>query len=467
MHAEWAEILENLQKTLKSGDFKVWIAPLDGEVRDSSVCLNAPNAFAAERIREHFAPAIREAAATALGLAPDAVSLVVRSENAAPARRGVRSGEAAPRSHPEQGLLVGSADIESRWGFSFEDFVVGPSNEMAYAAAKGLCADLACAGTLFISAATGLGKTHLVQAVGRCLSVEDACRRRKICYLTAEEFAKGWVGALKARDLEGFNDRLRQNDVLLLEDVHILQNIVGKGKIQEDAMALIKCLQAKGGRLVLTSSLAPRDLRQMDGQLVSLFCAGLLAHMASPTLETRRCILREKARLQQAVLPEPVTELLATRIISDVRLLESCLNSLIFQARMLNRQISLDMALEVVGRYAPSQGGLDMATIIRLVCDSFRLSEPQLASRCRRSEYVQARNAVYYLARKHTRLSLQEIGDRFHRRHSSVIKGLSAVEREMQRASPLGRQMAHALKLVERNAGICDAPFFPKALVPD
>jgi chromosomal replication initiator protein len=198
----------------------------------------------------------------------------------------------------------------------------------------------------------------------------------------------------------------------------------------------------------------------MDGRLVSLFCAGLLAHMSAPTLETRRCILREKARVRQAVLPESVSELLATRITDDVRQLESCLSNLIFMARRLNRQINLDMALEVVGQYMQAQQGLDMPTIIRLVCDGFRLSEAQLASRSRKSEYVQARNAVYYLARKHTPLSFQEIGDRFNRCHSSVIKGLGVIEREMRIESALGRQMAHAVELVERSAGVSAAPSF-------
>jgi len=451
MDADWPAIVKKLQKTLEPGVLKVWISPLDGEVRDASVCLNAPNDFAANWVRDRFACAIREAAAEVLGCAPDAISLIVRAENTEPVRRVVHPDAPAACFRPEQGLLIGPEYPEPKWRFSFEDFVVGPSNEMAYAAAKGLCADLADAGTLFVSAASGLGKTHLVQAVGKCLSTGKMRARHKICYLTAEEFASCFVVALKARDVEGFKARLRQHDVLLLEDVHFLQN---KGKMQEEALALIKSLQSKGGRLVLTSSFAPRELRHMDCQLVSLFRAGLLAHMVSPTLETRRGILREKARVHQVVLPESVFELLATRITSDVRQLESCLNNLIFQARLLNRQICLEMALEMLDQYAETRNGLDMPAIIRLVCDSFKLSETQLASRCRRTEYVQARNTVYYLARKHTRLSLQEIGDQFHRRHSSVIKGISALEREMQRESSLGRQLSHAVALVERNAGV-------------
>ena len=451
MNADWPTIVENLQKTLDPGVFKVWISSLDGEVRDSSVSLHAPSAYAADWVRERLACVIRETAATVLGIDPGAISLVIRSDNTQPAKRILSSDTPPARSCPEQGLLTGPERSEPRWRFSFEDFVVGPSNEMAYAAAKGLCADLAGAGTLFVSATSGLGKTHLVQAVGKFLSEQDARARHKISYLTAEEFASSFVAALKARDVEGFKARLRQNDVLLLEDVHFLQN---KGKMQEETLALIKSLQSRGGRLVLTSSFAPRDLQHMDCQLVSLFCAGLLAHIASPTLETRRSILLEKARVHQVILPEPVSELLATRITSDVRRLESCLNNLIFKARLLKRQICLDMALEVVGQYAEARNGLDMASIVRLVCDSFKLSEMQLASRSRKSEYVQARNIVYYLARKHTQLSLQEIGDRFQRRHSSVIKGISVFEREMRRESTLGRRLVHAVALVERNAGV-------------
>ena len=451
MNADWPTIVENLQKTLDPGVIKVWISSLDGEVRDSSVCLKAPNDYAADWVRERLACDIREAAAKVLGLAPDAVTLVIRSENAKPVRRIIHPDEPAARASLPQGQLIRQQHSEPRWRFSFEDFVVGPNNEMAYAAAKGLCANLADAGTLFVSSAPGLGKTHLVQAMGKYLSENDAHARPKISYLTAEEFASSFVCALKANDVEGFKARLRQSDVLLLEDVHFLQN---KGKMQEEALGLIKSLQSKGNRLVLTSSFAPRELQRIDCQLVSMFCAGLLAHMASPTLETRRSILREKARVHQVVLQEPVSELLAMRITSDVRQLESCLNNLIFKARLLNRQICLDMALEMLDQYAEKQTVLNMDTIIRLVCDSFKLSEAQLASRSRKSEYVQARDTVYYLARKHTGLSLQEIGDRFQRRHSSVIKGLSVFEREMRRESTLGRRLAHAVALVERNAGV-------------
>jgi chromosomal replication initiator protein len=224
--------------------------------------------------------------------------------------------------------------------------------------------------------------------------------------------------------------------------------------MQEEILALIKSLQAGGSRIAFTSSFAPRELHRMDSRLISLFCSGLLAHMANPTFETRRAILREKACLHQVVLPDQVSELLATRITGDVRRLESCLSTLVFKARLLNRLISLDMAAEIARQYADGQSVFGMDDIIRAVCGVFRLSLPRLASRSRKSELVQARGIAYYLARKHTELSLEEIGGCFNRRHSSVVKGISMLEREMRRETPLGRRLSDAVKLVERDIGV-------------
>ncbi len=449
MKADWPVIFENLRKTLEPGVFKVWIAPLEGEIRDHTVSLTAQSEFAAGWVRERFGSTILEAAAAALGVDAAALNLSVNAEDRPPARRVLSPHEACERPRAEQGLLLAPDYApRPRWRFSFEDFVVGPSNEMAYAAAKGLCAEAANADTLFVSSSPGLGKTHLAHAMGKYLS--ETATASRVIYLTAEEFASGFVAALKARDVEGFKERLRQCDVLLLEDVHFLRN---KEKMQEEILTLMKSLQSRGSRLVLTSSFAPRELDRMDSRLVSLFCSGLLAHMAGPNLETRRRILSEKARLHQVFLPDAVSELLAARITTDIRRLESCLNNLIFKAGLLNSRISLEMAVEMVQQYAQEQSALDMAGIIGLVCASCRLTLPQLASRSRKSEYVQARNTIYYLARKHTDLSLQEIGEHFNRRHSSVIKGISAVEFEMRRETPLGRQFSNTVTLIERNAG--------------
>ena len=317
------------------------------------------------------------------------------------------------------------------------------------AAAQDVCRSGGDVRTLFVNSASGLGKTHLAQAVGQSLSRNSSGAR--VAYLTAEEFASRFVAALRSHDVEAFKGRLKELDVLLLEDVHFFQ---GQEKMQDMALAVVKNLQARGGRVIFTSSFSPRELQRVDSQLVSHFCSGILTNMGRPDEEMRRHILTRKARSFQVLLPDPVCDLLASRLRGDVRQMESCLNSLIFKARLLNCGLNLDLALEVLNQYAGVDCGPDLPTIIRLVCESYGLEERQLCSRSRRRECVLGRNTVYYLARKHTELSLEEIGGPFNRRHSTVIKGITSVERELSKESSLGRQIARAVDLIERNAGL-------------
>ncbi len=454
---------------LDSGVFKVWIAPLRAVVAGDCLQLTAPSAFVAHWLEHKMLPTLQQAAAPVLGLNPAAVKVRVqtaaerpragkpRSEAvqgaAAPVAAAAGAAAARPLRRAEQAPLplplhvAGPAPL--LWRYSFADFVVGPPNHMAVAAAQDMSQRGGCVQTLFVSSASGLGKTHLAQAVGRAIADQGDVAR--VGYLTAEEFATRFVCSLKSHDVEGFKSRFRDLDVLLMEDVHFFQ---GKEKMQDMALAVVKNLQARGGRVIFTSSFSPRELQHVDSQLVSHFCSGILTDMGRPTEEMRRHILERKARSFQVLLPDPVCQLLASRLSGDVRQLESCLNSLIFKARLLNCGLNVDLAMEVLSQYASVSAEPDFPTILRLVCQSFGLNEHQLASRSRRKECVQGRNLIYYLARKHTTLTLEQIGERFNRRHSTVIKGITAVERELSKESGLGRQMARTVQLIERNAGL-------------
>ncbi len=475
MQGKWADISANLKKMLDPGIFKVWIAPLRASVEGAELRLTVPSAYMAEWLERHLLAKLREAAAPVLAVPPEAVRVRLDVADGVHGR-GAASGCASagalvagvvpdlgrraraeavtqiplpqvprPLTEPARFPIVG-------WRHSFEDFIIGPSNSMAVAAARDICRQGGQVRTLFVAGASGLGKTHLTQSAGQAISGEGANLR--IAYLTAEEFASRFVQSLKSQDLEGFKSRLRDLDVLLLEDVHFFQR---KKAMQELALAVIKGLQDRGGRVILTSSFAPRELRDMDPQLVSHFCSGILTSIGRPDREMRGRILTHKARSFQVMLPDAVRDLLASRLHGEVRQLESCLNSLIFKARLLNCGLNVDLAMEVVGQYAGIEQGLDMESIIRLVCESYGLSETQLRSRSRRQECVQGRNTVFYLARKHTELSLEDIGSAFNRRHSTVLRSITAVERELARETRLGRQIARAVSLIERSAG-CGVP---------
>lgn len=466
MQEQWQKIREILENLVEPGPYKVWIAPVRASVEGTTLRLVTVSAFAARRLRVQFETAIREAAAIVLDCPPDALTLDFASassqpvaapsaDGAAPVPIAGMPAHAAPPAPPavQQGTLplelAPMPKARPRFRFSFDDFVVGSSNEMAVAAARDVCKPDGFVETLFVSSAPGLGKTHLAQAVGLALQQEGDGAR--VGYLTAEELTSRFVQSVRQRDVEGFRDQMRHWDVLLLEDVHFLQ---GKEKIQEMVLNLVKSLQGRGGRAIFTSTFTPRELSRLDSQLVSHLSAGILAPMERPTLDMRREILQRKARTFQVMLPDDVSELLAGRLSDDIRQLEACLNNLAFKARLLHKRISPEMALEVLQQFAGAESVPDWDGIVALVCKIYGLSLRQLESRSRRQECVMGRNTVFYLARKHTDLSLAEIGDRLNRTHSSVIKGITSLERELARESSKGRQIARALDLIERNAGL-------------
>ncbi len=337
------------------------------------------------------------------------------------------------------------------WRYSFDDFVVGPCNELAYAASRNVCSSTQLMDVLYLSSTPGLGKTHLLQAAGRGLSLAANRRDLRTEYLTAEEFCSQLFASIKNRATDSFKTRFRDLDLLLLEDVHFLQ---GKEKMQDELLATLKSINEKGGRVVLSSSFGPSDLHDMDDQLISRFSSGLIAKIERPDHETRLKIIREKSRLHQVVLPDNVTELLASRIHNDVRQIEGCLQNLVLKAKVLNTQVTLGMALETLQNYSSLEPSLNFEDIVMQICSGFNLTIDQLNSRSRKREYVVARNAAYYLARKHTDLSLQQIGERFNRKHSSVLKGITSLEQEISRESLMGRQLQRTIGLIERSGSI-------------
>ena len=220
--------------------------------------------------------------------------------------------------------------------------------------------------------------------------------------------------------------------------------------MQDELLATIRSLQGRGSRVVLTSSFAPKELKNVDNRLVSRFCSGFLAGIEKPNAETRRRILIEKAKVHAVVLSEAVADFLAMKLVGDIRQLESSISNLVLKAKLLDCMISMDMAKDVIAQYTQDDPFMNIDSIIHAVSGSFGLQAEKLYSRSRKQDFVVARNTIFYLARKHTDMSLQEIGDRFHRRHSTVLKGIASIEREIQRKSPTGRQIANTLNLLER-----------------
>lgn len=439
MNALWTQTQHILERSLNPGIYQVWIKPLQAAVEGSALTLKAPNEFVASWVRERLASQVVEAAAQVMGEAPS-LSVVVASSSATTPEEGKALSLAAPVRQPQPRPAETRTQASDQvFRFSFDQFVVGPSNALAYEASLGLCRESLQASQLFISAGPGLGKTHLTQAMGQKLSAPEKGKRSRVTYVTAEEFSSRLILALKMREMERFKAQFRDNvDILILEDVHFFQ---GKPKLQDELLNTISALQTRGCRVVMTSSFLPKELSGVDNQLVSRLCAGFLATIEEPDLQTRRNILESKARVHQVMLPGEVAELLAGRIRADIRQLESCLSNLVLKARILGRAITLDMAWDVLKNYDLDSPGICLDQIVDYVCSTYELNPDQLVSKSRKRQLVLARNTAFFLARKHTELSLQAIGERFNRRHSTVVKGITTVERHLSLQTPIGRQL--------------------------
>ena len=451
METIWPKTKKLLEKTLTPGLYNLWIKPLSARARDGVLELTAPNAFVASWVRERLADSVAEAAAVVMGSRPSVT--VTEAHGAKPAEtpapvgagpRPVRAARSLTLPLPPRAPEL----AEDRFRFSYDEFVVGPSNELAYVASRGICDMSLSAEQLFISSAPGLGKTHLIQAMGKmlCHSANPQGGGLRVAYLSAEEFANRLVMALRTKQVERFKAAFRENvDVLLLEDIHFFRD---KPRIQDELLNTLKALQSRGCRLVFTSSFLPKDLTGLDAQLLSRINSGFLAVIDKPDLATRKRILARKAAVHQVLLPDEVNTLLADRLHADVRQLESCLQNLALKARLLNCNISVDLAWDVLRHYDLEARPLTLDDIVGYVCDVYRLSPEQLVSKSRKRQYVLARNTAFLLARQHTDLSLADIGTRFNRRHSTVVKGIRSIERHLSLRTPLGRELERTIESI-------------------
>ncbi|MBU1001698.1 MAG: chromosomal replication initiator protein DnaA [Proteobacteria bacterium] len=449
----WPQTRNILEKTLNPGLYQVWIKPLDAEAREGHLKLYAPNPFVASWVRDRLSESIAEAATQVMGTRP-LIEVAVRPKTVAsspspektPAKTDSSSAKSGSQLKDTSPQLLGLPNLtpsslnSCNWQFCFDDFVVGPCNEMAYVASQSMCRPGMDFDQLFLNSSPGLGKTHLLHAIGRQIARSSNRSNVRVAYLTAEQFATQLILSLKSRQVDRFKAQFREKlDVLLLEDIHFLQ---GKTHTQDELLETLKALQARGCKVVLSSSFLPRELKDVDDHLASRLCSGFLATIEQPCLDTRRSILDAKARLHQVQIPRDVTNLLAENLKFDIRQLESCLQSLVLKARLLGRGITMDLAESVLKNYTTQDlSAIGFQKIVSHVCSYFDMSLEVLSSKSRKREIVQARNTAFFLTRKYTDMPLQQIGTHFNRRHSTVLKGITNVEREIRLQTPLGRQL--------------------------
>jgi len=442
MGAVWEQVKDQLRSDLSTNSFSLWINPISClEATEMSMVLGCPNRFSKNWVMENYLGLIQEKF-DAAGMGRIALEFKVQPHQQAPS-------PASLPADPDQLPLPSLNRRRNLWlksQFTFDRFIVGQSNEFAYSASRSMASAAPCDyPSLLMLADTGLGKTHLSQAIGHRILEKNP--ESRIFYMTAEDFTNEMVASLKAGRIEAFKKRYRQGcDVLLLEEVHFLG---GKEKIQAELGYTLDALANDNKRIVFTSALPPKDVPRMSKELTSRLTAGLVTTIADPDYETRVQILTRKAGACRATLPPEVIHFLAERLRRDVRQMESALTCLKARAELLGARIDIDLAKEVVSALASGEGCVTPAAIIDLVCRYYRVEPEKVSSPSRKKAYAYPRNIYAYLCRHHSDETLEEIGKTINRSHSTVLYSVELVASRMKTDRNLKHQIDFLASRIE------------------
>jgi len=333
-----------------------------------------------------------------------------------------------------------------RSGFTLEGFVVGDSNDFAYSAALALAEGSDPNNSLFLFSNSGMGKSHLSQAVGH--HVLSNFPSDKVYYITAEDFMNEMVHAFRNNEIEQFKKRYRSRcDVLLLEDVHFL---TGKERTQIELALSLDYLFDAEKKIIFTSSCSPADIPKLNEQLRSRISSGIVSAIEPPDFQTRLKILERKAKEHKCKIPGDIADYLAAELLNNVRQLESGLVGIAAKSSLLGRPIDIGLAKSVVQNITHQQTNkISVEEVKETVCKYYNLSVKELVSRSRKKSIAWPRKIAIYLARRYTEQPLQTIGKSFSRYHTTVIHSFKAVENELRCDAVLKRQVAYLCNKIE------------------
>jgi len=416
----WARLVESLARTLPAPVLDNWIRPCRlVAVEGDHLRIGAPNKFSRDWLAQNYLDALHQAAREVLGGHPR-ITLIVEEAAAA---------EPAPLSRMERAPVGGTVEgLNPR--YTFDAFVVGSSNQFAQAACQAV-AELPSRAynPLFIYGGVGLGKTHLLHAVGhQCVRLFPGM---SVAYLSSERFTNELINAIRYDRTAEFRARYRTIDLLLIDDI---QFISGKERTQEEFFHTFNDLYESRKQIIVSSDSSPKDIPEIEERLRSRFEWGLIADIQPPDFETRVAIIKKKAALERIRLGDDVAYLIASRIKSNIRELEGSLTRMIAFCALTGREMTVDLAQEVLGElWGEDEKIITIDQIQRRVCDFFGLKLSDLKAKNRTKAIAFPRQVAMYLSRQMTHSSLSEIGRAFGGKdHTTVLHAVDKIQTLLQ-----------------------------------
>jgi chromosomal replication initiator protein len=447
----WKDCLQIIGQSVDEQNYNTWFKPIDPlRIEGDVLTIQVPSQFFYEWLEEHYVPVLKQAIHTVIGKnARLEYSVVVDSGNQRnpplvvnyPNGAGIKRSNAQPQNgngnieeySPFSFKALNPQTVNSRLNphYTFENFVEGDCNRLARSA--GIAVSKKPGTTSFnplmLYGGVGVGKTHLVQAIGN--EIKKNLPSKIVLYVDQNDFTTQFLNALQNHKMQEFQNFYLQVDLLILDDVQFL---AGREKTQEIFFHIFNQLHQSGKQVIMTSDCPPRDLKGFQERLLSRFKWGLTADLQEPDFETKLAIIHNKMESDGIEIPSEVAEYLAYSVDTNLRDMEGVLNSLIFHATLLKKKIDLDLAKEVLRNIVKEiQADVSVDFIQKMVAEYFKVDIESLKAKVKKREIVIPRQLAMYFCKRYTQLTLALIGQNFGGRdHSTVIHALESVEDMMK-----------------------------------
>jgi chromosomal replication initiator protein len=431
----WRAALGELQVSLSPANFETWLKDTSLiEFDENRFRIAAPNGFARDWLDNRYRTLISQTLARVVGGSVQVEFVVADAPGPVPQ-------QVSDETIPLPPVSAGGNTVNLNNRYTFSNFIVGSANRLAHAAALSVAERPGHAyNPLFLYGGVGLGKTHLMHAIGNAVAAKFP--RKRILYASSEKFTNDFINSIREQKMEDFRGRYRRIDVLLIDDI---QFIAERERTQEEFFHTFNAIHEAGKQVVLSSDRPPKAITTLEERLRSRFEWGLIADLTPPDLETRIAILRSKAEDQLNLIPAEVIEFIARKVVSNVRELEGALNRVIAYASMSGMPINNELASAVLSNvmYNPKKRSITPQRIVRAVAEYDGVNLDQLRSSKRERAIVVPRQIAMFLIREETDISLLRIGAELGGRdHSTVLHACDKIARELAENDEMRREIS-------------------------
>jgi chromosomal replication initiator protein len=444
----WKDCLKTIKENVTQMTFNTWFLPIKPfDLNNSVLKIQLPSQFFWEWIDEHYNTLINRTIRQVLG-ENARLAYIISEEKETEEPEHIRSEEKIK----EQEFTLPKKDFETLLNprYTFNNFIKGEGNQLARAAAFAISENPGetTFNPLFIYGGVGLGKTHLIQAVGNKIVANWPLKR--VIYLSSDNFTVEFVESIQSNRVNEFSSFYRSMDVLIIDDIQFL---IGKEKTQDHFFHIFNTLHQASKQVILSSDRPPKDLNGLDDRLISRFQWGLTADIQPPDLETRIAILKRKADDYGMAISIEIIEYIASNITSNIRELEGCLIKLLANASLNSKEINLDLTKKIVREIATDRKvNVTIENITKIVCAYLNVDENKLRDKTRKKEIVLARQLAMYLSKELTKSSLKTIGLHFGGRdHSTVIHACTSIEDDISKDPSLNELVLQLKNQIEIN----------------